>query len=118
VPTRLFDVRTDPIPTADYVTMCSSFYHMRRQEDAMLARMRAAAREAVVISEPVQNVSTSLPGPLGRLAAWATNPGAGEYDERYDLATFRAFAERHGATVFAHAPGERNAVAVFPGGAR
>jgi glycosyltransferase involved in cell wall biosynthesis len=118
VPSRYFDLRTDEIPAADYVTMCSSFYHMRRDEDAVLARMRAAAREAVVITEPIENLSTSLPGPLGRLAAWATNPGAGEYEERYDLTTFRAFAERHGATAFLHEPGDRNAVAVFPGGAR
>jgi hypothetical protein len=52
---------------------------------------------------------------LGRVAAALTNPGVGEYTERYDRASFRALAERHGATELVHEPGMRNAVAVFAG---
>ncbi|HXJ34665.1 MAG TPA: glycosyltransferase [Candidatus Eisenbacteria bacterium] len=116
VPVRSFNVLADPIPPADYVVMCSSFYHVRSQADAVLGRMRAAAREAVILSEPVHNLSTAVPGVIGRLVAAATNPGVGtEHMERYDLETFRAFAERHGASAFVHAPGDRNAIAIFPG---
>jgi glycosyltransferase involved in cell wall biosynthesis len=110
---RFFNLLTEEVPAADYVTMCSSFYHVRAAEGAILGKLLAAAREAVIISEPVQNVSASpLPG-LGTLARKLTNPGVGEYGARYDLATFRRFAETHGATEFTHRPGQRNAIAVF-----
>jgi glycosyltransferase involved in cell wall biosynthesis len=112
VPARFFNLLADPVPEADYVVMCSSFYHFRRDAGAVLAKLRAAARQAVIISEPVQNLSALGLG-VGRLAARLTNPGVGEYAERYDLAAFRAFAERHGAHDFVHAPGARNAIAVF-----
>jgi glycosyltransferase involved in cell wall biosynthesis len=115
VAVRLFDVLTDPIPSADYVVMCSSFYHVRSQADRVLARLRAAARRAVIVSEPVRNLSTSLPGWAGRLAGALTNPGGGEYTARYDLDGFREFAARNGASEIAHEVEQRNAVAVFPG---
>ncbi len=115
IPARFANVAVDPIPTADYVVMCSSFYHMRGNADEMLTRMQAAARRAVIVSEPVTNLSTRAPGMLGRVAAALTNPGVGEYTERYDLASFRSLAERHGATELVHEPGTRNAIAIFAG---
>ena len=37
----------------------------------------------------------------------------GEFEYRYDLDGFRAFAEAHGATELHYEPGWRNALAVF-----
>ena len=73
-----------------------------------------ALGQGVILSEPVHNLSTSSPGVAGRVVAALTNPGVGEYTERYDLASFRAFAEAHGAREFLYQPGDRNAVAIFP----
>ncbi len=120
VPVLRFDVRTDEIPGADYVVMCSSLYHFRDRADQVLDRMLRAARKAVLVSEPVENLS-SRPGWLGRLAAAVSNPGTGAVQERFDLESFRELAERHGAVEFHWQPGDRNAIAVFPpgeGGAR
>lgn len=114
IPARLFDLRTEAVSPADYVVMCNSFYHFRRTADAVLAKLRTAAGRAVIISEPVRNLSADLPRPLGSLLARLTNPGVGDYGERFDLPAFRAFAETHRASEFAHRPGERNAIAVFP----
>ena len=50
---------------------------------------------------------------IGRAFAKLTDPGVGEYGERFDLDAFRAFAELHGASEFIHQPGQRNAIAVF-----
>jgi glycosyltransferase involved in cell wall biosynthesis len=108
---RWANVLTDEIPAADYVTMCSSLYHFHDRAPEVLAKLRAAAREAVVISEPVHNLSqVPIVGPL---ASRLTNPGGGEFEQRYDLESFRRFAEAHGADQFVHAPGTRNAIAVF-----
>jgi glycosyltransferase involved in cell wall biosynthesis len=112
VSTRFFNALTDEVPSADYVTMISSFYHFRRNAGEVLARMKASAQKAVIISEPVQNL-TNHASPLGPVAAWLTNPGVGDFDQRFDLSEFKAFAEAHGATEFSYREGDRNAVAVF-----
>jgi len=110
--TRFFDVRTDPIPEADYVVMLSSLYHFRSGAGELLRRMQAAARRAVIVSEPVRNLS-SRGSLLGRLAIRLSNPGVGEYAERFDLPELRALASAHGASEFLHAEGDRNAIALF-----
>jgi hypothetical protein len=108
-----FDVRSEAIPPAEYVVMCSSFLHFRGMATAVLQKMLAAASEAVIISEPVHNLSARAPGFLGSAIAKLTDPGVGEYRERFDLDAFRDFAEMHGASEFAYDPGQRNAIAVF-----
>jgi SAM-dependent methyltransferase len=112
VPTRFFNVLSDTIPPADYVVMMSSLYHFRRGADELIERMKAAARRAVIISEPVDNLSHH-DSFLGRLAPHLTNPGVGEYDHRYSLAELQALMSAHGASAFLHRPGDRNAIAVF-----
>lgn len=112
VPSRFFNVLKDPIPAADYVTMVSSLYHFRDNADALLERMLKAARKAVIISEPVQNWS-SKPSLLGKAATWLSNPGVGQYAERFDAAGFKALAQAHGASEIVYSEGDRNAVAVF-----
>lgn len=112
VPTQFFNVLSDTIPPADYIVMMSSLYHFRRRAGDVLERMKAAARRAVIISEPVDNLSHH-DSFLGRLAPHFTNPGVGEYDHRYSIAELRALTSAHGATAFIHHPGDRNAIAVF-----
>jgi len=110
--TRFFNVLTDPIPEADYVVMLSSLYHFRSRVGDVLERMQAAARRAVIISEPIRNLS-SRRSLLGRIAIRLSNPGVGEYAERFDLPELRALASAHGASEFLHEEGARNAIAVF-----
>ena len=112
VPTRFFNLLSDPIPAADYVVMLSSLYHFRSRAAEVLERMKAAAGRAVIISEPIRNLS-GHPSPLGRIAMRLSNPGVGEYGERFDLAELRALASAHGVTDFLHREGDRNVVAVF-----
>ena len=104
---------TEELPAADYVVMGSSFCHFYRHEGEILAKMLSAARCGVIISEPVRNLSTCAWRVVGGLANRLTNPGVGEFQYRFDLDSFRSFAERHGADRFLHQPGQRNAVAVF-----
>jgi hypothetical protein len=66
----------------------------------------------VIISEPIRNLS-SRRSLLGRVAIRLSNPGVGEYAERFDLPELRALASAHGASEFLHGEGARNAIAVF-----
>ncbi|RYZ03131.1 MAG: glycosyltransferase [Myxococcales bacterium] len=111
IPSRFFNVLKDEIPAADYVTMVSSLYHFRANADELLSRMLKAARKGVIISEPVENWS-SKPSVLGKAAAWLSNPGVGDYADRYDVSSFEALAKAHGAKIIS-AEGGRNALAVF-----
>jgi hypothetical protein len=91
---RWFDLLSEPIPPADYVVMCSSLYHFGDRLDEVIGKMRQAARRAVIVSEPVRNLSDA---PLvGRLAAALTNPGVGAFTARFDLDRFQATCERTG----------------------
>jgi SAM-dependent methyltransferase len=108
---RWFDLLAEPIPPADYVVMCSSLYHFNDRLDEVIGRMRQAASRAVIVSEPVRNLSDAPF--VGRLAAALTNPGTGSFTTRFDLDQFRAICERHGGQL-AYGAGERNAIAVFP----
>lgn len=110
---KLFNLLTEEVPPADYVVMCSSFYHFYRRQGETLPKLLRAAGRALIISEPVQNLSASSVKPLARLANWLTNPGVGDYDYRFDLEQFRAFAVNNGASEFIYVPGKRNAIAVF-----
>jgi hypothetical protein len=113
VPTRFFNVLSDPIPPADYVVMLSSLYHFRWRAGDVLERMNAAARVAVVISELIQNLSAH-PSWRGRIAGGLSNAGVGEYRERFDLTELRALADAHGAAEFRYFEGDRKAIVVFP----
>lgn len=110
VDARWFNMLTDPIPEADYVVMCSSLYQAGTRARDIVDRMRHSAREAVIISEPVRNL-TQVPV-VGGLAAALTNSGASEYRTRFDLARFTALVESFGGDVV-HAPGDRNALGVL-----
>jgi glycosyltransferase involved in cell wall biosynthesis len=111
---RWFNLNSDPIPCADYVVICSSLYHFTERADDIVTRLRRAARRAVIVSEPVRNLS-QLPV-VGRLASALTDPGVGDGDghlRRFDLETFTALVARHGGRVTHHA-GDRNALAELP----
>ena len=94
------------------VTMVSSLYHFRSHAGELIERMRKSARKAVIISEPVQNWS-SKPSLLGKAAMWLSNPGVGEYTQRFDREGFEALAKQHGASEFFYSASDRNAVAIF-----
>lgn len=110
---RFFDVLRDPVPAGDCVTMVSSLYHFRRQAAEVLARLRAAARRSVIVSEPVRNFA-GKDTVFSRLAARLSHPGVGDSTERFTLEEFRALATAQGASEFVHHEGAHNAVAVFP----
>jgi glycosyltransferase involved in cell wall biosynthesis len=113
VPVRFFDLLEEAVPPADFVVIGSSFYHFDRQREEIFAKLLDAARRALIVSEPVRNLSSARWRWLKRLANRLTNPGVGEFGFRFDLESFRAFAQTHGASEFVYEPGARNALAVF-----
>ncbi len=110
---RFIELPEGAVVGADFVVMCSSFYHFRNSETELLQRLRSAAGTAVIISEPVRNLSHHSFGLFARLANRLTDPGVGEFEFRHDLESFRSFATENGATDFSYEPGQPGAIAMF-----
>jgi hypothetical protein len=99
VDARQWDVRSpQPLPSADCLLIQASLYQFVADAPAILDRMVAAARERVIVAEPIRNLSTSA-GPLGRWVAKLANPGDGAPVERYTDETLADLFERFGAQV-------------------
>jgi SAM-dependent methyltransferase len=75
-------------PSADFVVMQASLYHFL--PDGVLSvieKMLEAAKQKVIIAEPVRNVSSSHFGWLARLGHVMTDAGSGPSTRRFNMAS-------------------------------
>ena len=87
------------LPPADVVIIQASLYHFLPHADQILDRMLAAARQRVIVSEPVRNLASSGV-PLVRLVGRrAADPGTGGHATRFDERTLGALMDRYGERV-------------------
>jgi hypothetical protein len=95
--------------------MQASLYQFLPDAAPIVRRMLRAARERVVISEPVRNLATSRNPLLAALARRQTDPGLGERPRRFTEATFDEFVSGLGVRVEAAflIPGGREKVVVL-----
>ena len=119
VDARVADVATVALPRADVVLMQASLYQFLPDAESVVARMRAAARERVVVSEPVRNLAQSASPLVARLASLGAATAAGEQERRFDAASLRALMDGFGDAVLScePLPGGREHVYVLSGGA-
>jgi hypothetical protein len=54
-----FDLRKDPVPQADVVLIHASLYQFMPDHQQIIDRLLAAARQQLIVSEPVRNLSSS-----------------------------------------------------------
>ncbi|MFE9583009.1 class I SAM-dependent methyltransferase [Nocardia sp. NPDC006044] len=81
----------DPLPEADYVLMQASLYHFLPEATPVLDRMLAAAREQVIIAEPIRNMASSDNRVLAAVGQRFTNAGDGIQAHRFTETTLDAF---------------------------
>jgi SAM-dependent methyltransferase len=94
----LWDVASEtPLPKADYVVMQGSLYHFLPNPYPIVDRMLAAAKECVVLTEPVRNLADSKNPFVAWLAKRLTDPGTGDQPHRFDGALFQAFLAHYQA---------------------
>jgi len=120
VDARQADVATVDLPVADVVLMQASLYHFLPDAESMVRRMLSAARERVVISEPVRNLAQSRVAIVARLASAGAATAGGAQAKRFDDASLRELMERFGETIVTSqpVPGGRERVYVLAGAAR
>jgi SAM-dependent methyltransferase len=117
VDARRFDLAhgSEPLPAVDVVIMQASLYHFLPDPEAVVTRMLAAARERVVIAEPVRNLATSDVAAVRWLGRRAADPGVGPHQERFTEATLDRLMDRYRERVIAAflVPGGREKVYVL-----
>jgi hypothetical protein len=106
----------DALPEADVVIMQASLYHFLPAAGAIIDRMLAAARERVIIAEPIRNLASSGLPLVARLGRGGADPGAGGgHAQRFDEAgldtLMRAYARQVEAAF--RIPGGREKVYVL-----
>src|SRR5262245_17006645 len=93
---EVWDLRREvQLPRADCVVMQASLYHFLPDPSPVVNRMLQAAREQVIIAEPIRNITSSnsrLVSSLGRLL---TNPGTGEHQQRFDEDSLAIFFSQY-----------------------
>ena len=94
---REIDLSADkrPLPQADVVIMQASLYHFLPDAEAIVKRMIAAARDRVIVSEPVRNLASSELPVIGALGRRAANPGVGDHGQRFTETTLDLLMQRH-----------------------
>lgn len=105
------------LPEADVVLMQASLYHFLPRPESLLERMLAAARDRVIVSEPVRNISTSRIPVIGALGRRAADPGAGGAQQRFTESSLDALMGRYAGRVLKSflIPGGREKVYVLSG---
>jgi hypothetical protein len=119
VPMREFSVWRDEIPKAEIVVMQASLYQFLPHAETVVQRMLAAARDKVLIAEPIRNLSAK-DSPLGKMSRILTKPrtqDAAYSGQRFDEASleklFYSFASFERRFLI---PGGREMIGVFRGG--
>jgi len=84
-----------PLPSADAVILQASLYHFLPDAEGILDRMLAAAREKVIVSEPVRNLASSHVPIIARLGARAADPGVGGHAQRFTEESLEALMARY-----------------------
>jgi SAM-dependent methyltransferase len=88
-----------PLPSADVVIMQASLYHFLPHAQEIVDRMLAAARDRVIIAEPVRNLASSKLPIVGALGRRAANPGVGDHADRFTEATLQQLMDGYGERI-------------------
>ena len=104
-----------PLPEADTVVMHASLYQFLPDPAPVVGRMLRAARNQVVIAEPIRNLATGRNPLLAAVARRQTDPGLGARPRRFTEATLDAFVAGLGVRVVRSflIPGGREKVIVL-----
>lgn len=119
VPMRQFDARTDEIPIGDVVVMQASLYQFLPRAEPIVRKLIAAARRAVIITEPIRNLSSSGNPLLSIVGRRMTVPASGtqsysgqRFNEKSLTDLFHSFESFERAYIL---PGGREMLGVFGG---
>jgi hypothetical protein len=80
---RLWNGKTDPIPAGDVVCLQSCLYQFIPDDLAFVRRMLDSARRKIIITEPIQNMTTAGSPLKRKLAEWLTRANGETFHQRH-----------------------------------
>ena len=89
----------EALPEADYVIMQASLYHFLPDPSPVMDRMLRAAKRQVIVSEPIRNLSSSDSRLVALVGKLLTDPGVGNYSQRFNEASLDQFFLRYRSLV-------------------
>lgn len=81
------NILVDKIPEADFVVLQGSLYQFHPDCELVLKTLMNSARKKLIVSEPVQNLSSSSVGFISKLSKKSANPGDGHKTFRFNERT-------------------------------
>jgi SAM-dependent methyltransferase len=117
VDARRLDLTHDeePLASADVVILQASLYHFLPHAERVIDRMLDAARDRVIVAEPVRNLASSQVALIARLGRRAADPGVGGHAQRFTEETLEDLMGRYRERILAAfpSPGGRERVYVL-----
>lgn len=95
---REWEAATDAIPQADIVILQASLHLLHEHAATLLDRMLNAARQKVIIAEPIKNMADSenkLVAWIGRLLTRPHGKGVQTHTYRYNAASFESLMRQY-----------------------
>jgi hypothetical protein len=83
------------LPPADVVIIQASLYHFLPHAEQIVDRMLEAARQRVIVSEPVRNLASSDVPIVRLIGRRAADPGTGGHATRFDERSLGALMDRY-----------------------
>jgi hypothetical protein len=90
-----FDLRVDEVPRADVVILHASLYQFMPQHRQIVEKLLASARQKLIVSEPIVNLSTSRWALIRWIAKRSADPGSGDKPQRFNEASLDEFFQRN-----------------------
>ena len=87
--------RPEALPSADYVLMQASLYQFLPDAGPIIERMLSAARQQLILAEPVHNLADSSVSWVGWIARRSTDAGSGALPLRFNEESLDRLLEQH-----------------------
>ena len=75
IPIMKHNIFTDDVPSSDYVIIHASLYQFMPNHEFVVRKLLAAAKNVLLISEPIRNLSSSQNPLISFIAKYSANPG-------------------------------------------
>lgn len=96
---RVWNGKNDEIPEGDVICMQSSLYQFIPNDADIVRRMVEKALKKVVITEPIQNVTTGGSSFMSKLSKWMTRANGETFHQRHSEASLRKLFEAWPAAI-------------------
>jgi trans-aconitate methyltransferase len=110
---KLFNLKEDKLPQADYVIMQASLYQFMPDHKIVLDKIFSAARKGVVIAESIKNMTLSNNRIISSIAFLGTKVNGVYFSNRFAKDELTKLFKDYGVTVLKESEKEKDLIGLF-----